>query len=294
MKKIDVGGQALIEGIMIKSPKYVSVGIRNSDGIKVKVEKFTSLTKRFFFNWLFIRGIVILIEMLHLGMKELIFSANEQVEEEEKESLGFWHILITIGVSLVFAILLFKAVPLAITWLIDKYITPINGTFLFNLIDGVIRISIFILYIYVISFLEDVKIMFRYHGAEHATISCYEHGEKLNVKNVKKHSTHHARCGTSFLVLTLIISILVFSLVSTQLPYWKLFLYRLPLILPIAGASYEILKLGDKFRRKWFFRQIIKPGLWVQNITTKKPNGKQIEVAIATLEALLEKHKNAR
>lgn len=292
-KCLNVGGQALIDGIMIKSPKLVSVGIRQKDGIKTKVYDFVSITsKNKFFKLPFIRGIIILLEMLYIGMRELIYSANEQLDdEEEKESLGFWHITITILVSLLFAIILFKALPLFITKIFSN-ISIFNNTFIFNLFEGLIRISVFLLYLLLISYLDDVKVMFRYHGAEHATISCYEHGKKLTVDNIKKFSTLHARCGTSFLVLTLLISILIFSIIPSNLSYWKLFLFRLPLVLPIAGLSYEFLKLGDRYRNTWFFSQMIKPGLWVQKITTKKPTNEQIEVAIATLNALLKKAEN--
>ncbi len=292
-KCLNIGGQALIEGIMIKSPKYVSVSTRSPDGkIKTKVDKFVSVTtKSWFFRLPFVRGIVILLEMLFIGMKELIFSANEQIEEEdEKESLKSWHIILTVGISLIFAMLLFKALPLLIVKLLTM-VTTIKNTILFNFIEGLMRMAIFLLYLGAISYMEDVKIMFRYHGAEHSTISCYESGKKLTVENVKKFSTIHPRCGTSFLVLTLMISILVFSLVPTTLAYWKLFLLRLPLVFPIAGVSYEFLKLGDKYRNNWFLKRLVIPGMWVQRITTKKPNKKQIEVAIATVKALLKKHK---
>jgi uncharacterized protein YqhQ len=290
--KLKIGGQALIEGVMIKSNDYVSVAIRKDDGkIKTKVERFKSYTKKNkFFSLPFIRGIVVLIEMLYIGMKELIYTANEQSEEDEKESLSAWNIIFTIAVSLLFALVLFKAVPL----LLAKYIIPLFGiknVILFNLIDGLIRITIFIIYLLVISTFKDVKIMFQYHGAEHASISCYEHGEKLTVKNVKKYSTIHPRCGTSFLMLTLFVSIIMFSVVSIDYPYWKLLLLRLPLVLPIAGISYELLKIGDKKRRSLFVRIITAPGMWVQRITTRKPDEKQIEVAIAAVEELRKKHK---
>jgi uncharacterized protein YqhQ len=290
-KKLNVGGQALIEGLMIKSPKFVSIGLRlPNKKIKVKVEKFTSLTtKNWFYRLPFIRGIVILIEMLFIGMKGLIYSSNEQEEEGEKESLGFFSIFFAISISMFFAILLFKAVPLFMTKGIDYFFTL--PSIIFNLIDGILRIIIFIIYIILISMMNDVKRLFQYHGAEHATISCYEHGKKLTVKNVMNFSTLHSRCGTSFLVFTLIISILIFSIISTNLSYWKLFLFRLPLVLPIAGISYEILKFSDKYSKNWFFRQIIKPGLWFQKITTKKPTKDQVEVAIETLKALLKKEK---
>lgn len=292
-KCLNIGGQALIEGIMIKSPNYVAVSTRSLDGkIKTKVDKFTSkTTTNWFYKLPFVRGIVILLEMLFIGMKELIYSANEQVDEEdEKESLKSWHIILTVGISLIFALLLFKALPLFIVKLITM-ITTINNTFIFNLIEGIIRIGIFLIYLIAISYMEDVKTMFRYHGAEHSTISCYENGKELNVKNVKKFSTIHPRCGTSFLVLTLIISILIFSLIPVSLAYWKLLLLRLPLLFPIGGVSYEFLKLGDKHRNNWFLKGLVVPGMWVQKITTKKPNEKQIEVAIATVKALLKKHK---
>jgi uncharacterized protein YqhQ len=290
-KKLNVGGQALIEGLMIKSPKFVSIGLRlPNKKIKVKVEKFTSLTtKNWFYRLPFIRGIVILIEMLFIGMKGLIYSSNEQEEEGEKESLGFFSIFFAISISMFFAILLFKAVPLFMTKGIDYFFTL--PSIIFNLIDGILRIIIFIIYIILISMMNDVKRLFQYHGAEHATISCYEHGKKLTVKNVMNFSTLHSRCGTSFLVFTLIISILIFSIISTNLSYWKLFLFRLPLVFPIAGISYEILKFSDKYSKNWFFRQIIKPGLWFQKITTKKPTKDQVEVAIETLKALLKKEK---
>jgi uncharacterized protein YqhQ len=289
-KKLNVGGQALIEGLMIKSPKFISIGLRlPNKKIKVKVEKFISLTtKNWFFRLPFIRGIIILIEMLFIGMKGLIYSSNEQ-EEDEKESLGFFSIIFAISISMLFAIILFKAIPLIMTKGINYYLN-ISPLF-FNLIDGILRIIIFIFYIILISKMNDVKKLFQYHGAEHSTISCYEHDKKLTINNVMKFSTLHSRCGTSFLVFTLVISILIFSIIPTTMPYWKLFLFRLPLVFPIAGISYEILKFSDKYSNNWFFRQLIKPGLWFQKITTKKPTKGQVEVAIETLKALLKKEK---
>ncbi|MGM5484381.1 MAG: DUF1385 domain-containing protein [Nanobdellota archaeon] len=285
MKKIDVGGQALIEGLMIKSPKFISVGVRKDGKIETKTEKYTSYTKRNRILGLpFIRGIVSLVEMLYIGMKELIYSANQQ--DEEEESLKPSHIILTIVLSLAFALLLFKAVPLLIAKGFSSISTLNDVTF--NVIDGLSRIAIFLIYIVLISRMEDIKVMFQYHGAEHASIACYEHGEKLTPKNVLKHSTIHRRCGTNFIFLTLILSILIFSIVPTDLPYHKLLLLRLPLVLPIAGLSYEFLKLGAKKSR--ILRSLTMPGLWLQRITTKRPNKKQAEVAIATLKALLKKH----
>ena len=288
-KKLNIGGQALIEGLMIKSPKFVSIGLRlPNNKIKVKVDKYVSLTeKNKLLKLPFIRGIIILIEMLYIGMKYLIYSSNEQ--DDEEESLSMFSIITTILISLLFALLIFKAVPLFMTTIIGNLFTINN--LIFNLIDGILRIFMFIIYIILISKMDDVKTLFAYHGAEHATISCYENNKKLTVENVSKFSTLHSRCGTSFLVITLFISILIFSIVPFNMPYWQLFIYRLPLVFPIAGVSYEILKFSSKFSKYWFFRQVTKPGLLVQKITTKKPNKKQIEVAIETLKALLKKEK---
>ncbi|MFT4304780.1 MAG: DUF1385 domain-containing protein [Candidatus Woesearchaeota archaeon] len=288
-KKLNIGGQALIEGLMIKSPKFISIGLRlPNNKIKVKVDKYVSLTeKNKLLKLPFIRGIIILIEMLYIGMKYLIYSSNEQ--DDEEESLSMFSIITTILISLLFALLIFKAVPLFMTTIIGNLFTINN--LIFNLIDGILRIFMFIIYIILISKMDDVKTLFAYHGAEHATISCYENNKKLTVDNVSKFSTLHSRCGTSFLVITLFISILIFSIVPFNMPYWQLFIYRLPLVFPIAGVSYEILKFSSKFSKYWFFRQVTKPGLLVQKITTKKPNKKQIEVAIKTLKALLKKEK---
>ena len=139
--------------------------------------------------------------------------------------------------------------------------------------------------------MEDVQVLFRYHGAEHASIACYEDKQKLTVENVQKYSTYHPRCGTSFIVLTLLVSILVFSFIPSSLGYFKLFLLRLPLLFPIAGISYEVLKFSAKYSNTWVFNQMTKPGLLVQRITTSRPTDEQAEVAIASLEALVAKQK---
>ena len=288
-KRLDVGGQALIEGLMIKSSKFISIGLRlPNDKIKVKVEKYVSITEKYkFFKLPFIRGIVILFEMLFIGMKGLIYSSNEQ--DDEEESLSFFSIVLTIALSLFFALIIFKAIPLFVSKIIDNFFNL--NVILLNLIDGFLRIGMFLIYIILISKMDDVKTLFAYHGAEHAVISCYENNKKLDYDNVKKFSTLHSRCGTSFLIITLVISIIIFSIIPFNMVYWKLFIYRLPLIIPIAGISYEILKISNKYSNYWFFKQIIKPGLWVQKITTNKPNKKQIEVAIETLKALLNEEK---
>ena len=287
-KCLNIGGQALVEGLMIKSPNYLSVSVRKpNNSIKTKVERFTSYTKRHKILGLpFIRGITILFEMLFTGMKQLIYSTNEQ-EEDDEESLSGWHIFFTVILSLVFAIFLFKALPLFLTKIIDKSFNM--STVGFNLIDGAIRISVFLLYIIAISFMSDVKTLFQYHGAEHKTIACYESGKKLTPENVKKFSTLHPRCGTSFVVFTLIISILVFSLIPSSNNYVALFFYRLPLLFPIAGLSYEFLKFSARFEKYWLFRQFTKPGLFIQKITTIEPNKQQIEVAIDCIKKLLKK-----
>ena len=161
-----------------------------------------------------------------------------------------------------------------------------NTGILFDIIDGIIRVIIFILYLLAISLMKDIKRVFQYHGAEHKTVNCYEAEKELTVKNIKKFPTLHPRCGTSFLIIVLIISIIVFSFITSPKWYYKLF-FRILLIPIIAGISYEILKLADKLKKYWFFNMINKPGLWIQKITTREPDKQQIEVAIHSLKKVL-------
>ena len=271
------GGQAVIEGVMMMHGNKVNTSVRKKNKIisRRKIIKKKNKASKIFF----IRGIVNLFTMLKVGVESLIWSAEQQTEKNEKISKA--EVMFSMLMAFLFAIVLFIVAPLYLT----KLIYPHNGI-LFDVIDGVIRVIIFLFYILTISLMKDIRRVFQYHGAEHKTIHCYEAGKKLTVENVKKFSTHHPRCGTSFLIIVLIISIFVFSLITSKEWYYKLG-FRIILLPVIIGISYEILKLADLLKNNWFFNIINKPGLWIQRITTKEPTKKQIEVAIDSLKKVL-------
>lgn len=295
-KKINVGGQAVIEGVMIRGPSKYVVAVRKDR--KILARKAAIPHKRYYFlKWPFIRGFVNLVEMLVIGMKSIMWSAQQAAPKEEQP--GKNEFAFAIFISIFFGILFFVLFPYALTYIIG--LTEENKPVLFNLVDGIIRIMIFVIYIVAISFLKDVKTLFQYHGAEHKAIHCYENGKDLSVFNVKKFTTLHPRCGTSFLLIVFIVSIIVFSILPSlmvhyypaflQLNSWMrklvLFPIRILLLPIIAGISYEILKISDKHQKIFPFRLISWPGLALQRITTNEPNKKQIEVAIYALKKLL-------
>lgn len=274
-----IGGQAVIEGVLMRSKNKTAIAVRKSNGkIKIKKEKIKSVSDKYpFLKWPFFRGILNLIEMLVIGIKALTWSADEQVEPEKGEKISSWELFLTFFIATVVTVLLFILLPLYLSKLLIK-----SSGLLFNLVDGIFRIIIFILYIYLISRMKDIQRVFQYHGAEHKAVHCYEEKKKLNVKNCKKYSTAHLRCGTSFLIIVLIISILVFSLITNKTFLIK-FLSRIFLIPVIIGISYEILKILDKYQKNFLIKLIATPGLWVQSLTTKEPDDRQIEVAIKAL-----------
>ncbi len=286
-KKLNVGGQAVIEGVMMRSPNFWAIAVRKPDGgIELKKDKLKMLSERTkFFKLPIIRGFLMLISALVLGIKALNFSASIALEEEEEE-VSDWHIYLTIVVAFGIGILFFFLLPLYLTKLMN-----FKSYFMFNLVDGIIRIIFFLIYLAIISYFEDIKRVFQYHGAEHKVIYAYEQGEELNVENAKKYTTLHPRCGTSFLIIVFIISIFVFSLIPKTSPFWIKALSRVVLIPLIAGISYEALKLSDKFKDNFLVKILIMPGLWLQKITTKEPDESQIEVALAALKEVLTSEK---
>jgi uncharacterized protein YqhQ len=272
-----IGGQAVIEGVLMRCGNKVNISVRKKNKIvsKIKILK----NKNRFLKLFFIRGITNLFEMLNIGLEALTWSADQQADKKEKISKT--EITITLTLSFLFAILIFVIAPFYLTKVIYN-----QNNILFNLIDGLIRIIIFIGYILLISLMKDIKRVFQYHGAEHKVVNCYEAKKELTLKNVKKFSTLHSRCGTSFLIIVLIISILIFSLITSNLWYYKIGL-RILLIPVIIGVSYEILKLADRFKDNIILNILNKPGLWIQKITTKEPDDKQIEVAIYSLKKVI-------
>ncbi len=274
-----VGGQAVIEGVLMKAGSRVAIAARTPEG-KIALKKIrykTIADKLTFLKWPFFRGTINLVEQLVLGIKALNWSANQSTGEEE--DIKGWEFILTTIVSLGIAVGLFVLLPL--------YLAKISSTegILFNVIDGIIRITIFVLYVGAISLMSDVKRLFQYHGAEHKTVNCYEAGKKITVKNVMKYSTAHRRCGSTFLLIVLFLSIVVFSFVVTE-SFWIKFGSRILLMPVIAGIGYELLKIGAKYDN-WLVRIMIWPGMMLQKMTTREPDSKQVEVAIKSFKAVV-------
>jgi len=284
-EKLLVGGQAVLEGVMMKSKHYVSIVVKNYNK-KIVTKNITLSIKQPWMDWLFVRGVVNLFEMLVIGIKALIWSANQATSEKEKISSK--DVTLSMVLAVVFAVCLFVLIP----FFLARLITTNNG-FIFNLLDGIIRVIIFMVYLIMISLMKDVKTLFEYHGAEHCAVNCYESEKKLTLENAEKFTTVHPRCGTSFLIIVLIISILVFSLIPSSTMIIRL-LGRIILLPVIAGISYEILKLSAKFRHNKILSAVVYPGILIQKITTQKPNKEQIKIALCALQnvLILEKRKN--
>jgi len=293
-----IGGQAVIEGVMMRSPKFITIALRRADGgILVRKDPYIALTRRK--RWLdipILRGAIVLVESLYLGIKGLTFSADQAMEQKvteatsqadhEIESKGkafgaLWLILmVVLGLGLGMG--LFFYLPLIITDFLG-----VKGGVLFNLVDGMVRIGIFLTYIWAIGLWKETRRIFEYHGAEHKSIATFEVGEELTINNAKKHTTVHARCGTSFLVVVMLVSIGVFIFLGKPTTIAER-LIRFLFIPLIAGISYEIIKLSSRSGNR-FVQLLVKPGLWLQKITTREPNNDQLEVAIVALEEAVKK-----
>ncbi|MFC1929215.1 DUF1385 domain-containing protein, partial [Chloroflexota bacterium] len=226
------------------------------------------------------RGIIVLIEALVLGFKALIYSANVSLEEEGEKVSG-WLVWAIMAVALVFAVALFFMAPLFLTRLLN-----ISSSLLFNLVDGLIRVAIFIAYLTVMALMPDIRRVFAYHGAEHKAVNAYEAGIPLEVETVKAYSTAHVRCGTSFLFMVLIISIVVFSLIGLH-SLWLMVLSRVILIPVIAALSYEVIYFGARHINNGLIKATMVPGLWLQALTTREPDDSQLEVALLALKGVV-------
>jgi uncharacterized protein YqhQ len=283
-----VGGQAVLEGVMMRGVTVWAVAMRLPTGeIEVASEPIKPWAQRHrLWRLPVLRGIVALGESLKIGFKALGLSANAQLEEDEdgeKEEIGGWVWALTIALSMVLAVGLFFVVPVGLTSLIKD---QLGSPFLFWLIEGTLRTAIFIGYLVVISQLRDLRRVFEYHGAEHKTISCYEAEDELTPARAKLYSRLHPRCGTSFLLIVMVLAIFVFAPIGLPAWYWLLAsrILGIPLI---AGLSYEVIKWAGKNRRKRWVRAVMWPGLMLQNLTTREPDEEQLAVAIASLEAVL-------
>ncbi|HET9675993.1 MAG TPA: DUF1385 domain-containing protein [Solirubrobacterales bacterium] len=283
-----VGGQAVLEGVMMRGISVWAVAVRSPEGqIEVESEQLQPWAQRHrIWRLPVIRGVVALGESLKIGFKALAISANAQMEEDdegEKEEIGGWVWGLTIFLSMLLAIGLFFVVPVGLTSLIKD---QLGSPFLFWLVEGILRTGIFIGYIAAISKMPDLRRVFEYHGAEHKTISCYEAEDELVPSRAKLYSRLHPRCGTSFLLIVMVLAIFVFAPLGLPAWYW-LVASRILGIPLIAGLSYEVIKWAGKNRRKAWVRAIMWPGLMLQNLTTREPDEEQLAVAIASLNAVL-------
>lgn len=305
-EKAQIGGQAVIEGVMIRNKHTYSIAVRKPDGtIEVVRKDINSPARKYrFLRAPFVRGTTALVENLVLGIRSLLYSAEIAMPEDEKRksSKNDSTLLFVVGLipALILGVFLFMVVPSFSTHFLG--IIEENRPFLFHFIAGVVRLGIFIAYIFFISFLKDIKRTFEYHGAEHKSIFCYEANRPLVIEEVKRFKTLHPRCGTSFLFFVLFITILVFPLITVaitllykdfgtmHLVYRKsiIILLHLVVALPlISSLSYELLKLSDKLKGNLLIKVFIAPGLLLQRITTKEPDERQLEVAIAAVKAVL-------
>lgn len=285
-----IGGQAVIEGVMMRSLTGYAVAVRQPDGeIAIRQDKLTAVTKKYpFLRFPILRGSVVLIHSLILGIKALNFSASVSSEGEEGEpELTDWAIFTTMAFAFVLGIGLFVLAPLGLTNVIKHYLFPEMGNFAYNVIDGVIRAVFFFAYIMLISLMDDIKRLFMYHGAEHKTVYTFEANEELCVANAKGKSTLHPRCGTSFLLFVMAVSIVVFALIPSTAPFAIKFGARIVLMPLIAGIAYEMIRFSARHLDKGWCRALIAPGLWLQHITTSEPDEKQLEIAIVALKEAL-------
>ncbi len=285
---IRVGGQAVIEGVMMRSSQSMAIAVRRQDGeIVVKRKRLNFFSERGIISKIpFLRGLISLISALILGIEALNFSANQAVGKEEDRNKA--QMVFMFFIAICFGIIIFFIFPLFLTkGLITLLPSDFRNGIFFNLLDGIIRLVIFLLYLKMISLLKDIKRVFQYHGAEHKSIFAFESGEDLRPEKVKNFSYLHPRCGTSFLLIVMIVSIFIFTLIPNQLSLGYRIISRLLLIPLIAGISYEMIRYADRKRDNKGINYFIKPGLWLQRLTAQEPSEGQIEVAIRALNEVL-------
>jgi len=299
-----VGGQAVLEGVMMRSPHAIAVAVRRPDGsVVLKDEAYTSLGERYpVLKRPVLRGPVILLEAMVTGVKALTFSAQAALQEEDDahdaEPLGWGSIVLTLGAAFLMAFVFFGFLPHWLSgkagFLVGRTLTPAD--FSFNVIDGLIKAVFLMLYIWGISFFPDIRRVFEYHGAEHKSICTFEAGEELTVDHARRHPTAHARCGTSFILVVLLVSILIFTIFFPLFPAldrrglvnnFIQVLVKVALMFPIAALSYEIIRWGGKYSHSRLAGILLWPGLVTQRLTALEPDDSQLEVALTALKAVL-------
>jgi len=283
-KKFHYGGQAVIEGVMMRGQKTMVTAVRRPGGeLIIDTEPLPAIYTGWMRQIPLIRGVIVLIEALVLGIKSLFYSANVSLEEEEAEISG-WMVWAMVAVSLTFGVALFFMAPLFLTKLLDPYI---ESSLVFNLIEGCIRLAIFIAYLKLVALIPDIKRIFAYHGAEHKVVNAYEDGVPLEVAAARGYNTAHVRCGTSFMFVVLIVAIIVFALVGRP-SLWLMVVSRLLLIPVIAAFSYEVIYFGANHAKNGLVRAVLAPGLLLQALTTREPDDSQLEVALSALRKVVE------
>jgi uncharacterized protein YqhQ len=289
-EEILVGGQAVMEGVMMRSPHAWGIAVRKPSGeIVTHSEPLDRPSEKHkWMGWPIVRGVMTLGHAMSLGFRALRFSANAALEElpaneqRKKVEISGWIAGLNIAFSVLFFIFMYKYLPLLATTELKK-VNPVFGEqFVFNLVDGLIRIGMFLLFVWGVSLWKDIRRVYEYHGAEHKTVFAFENGDPLTAAEVQKYTTFHPRCGTSFLMTVMIISMVVYMLIPVH-TFWARFGIRIALLPLIAGVSYEIIRFAAKHRGS-LFALMTAPGLWLQRITTQPPDDSQVECAIIALD----------
>lgn len=302
MKSSGIGGQAVIEGVMMKNNDVYATAVRKPNNeIVVEKNTYVSATKKYpIFKLPILRGMLALVESMSIGMKTLTYSASFYEEEEEKKPGKVENMLhkifkektedmfmgFTVFISIIMAIAIFIILPYFISYIFESFI---QSDTLLAIIEGIIRITIFVAYVLAISQMNDIKRVFMYHGAEHKTINCIENGLDLTVENVRWQTKHHKRCGTSFMLIVMFISVIFFIFIRVE-TVWLRVIVRLLLIPVIAGVAYEFIKFAGRSDSK-IMNTLSKPGMWLQSLTTKEPTDDMIEVAIMSVESVFDWRK---
>lgn len=291
-ENLQYGGQAVIEGVMMRSPRYFAVACRHPNGeIVLKLEDLANswLARLKWLNRPFLRGTLALLDAMALGIRALRFSADVQLEEQtqtaQQKRINDLAVGSTMIVGLLIGLGLFVALPTALTQLL-----PWKHPTLLNMLDGVIRIALFIGYVLAVGSLKEIRRVFQYHGAEHKAINTFEAGLPLTMENARQQSRIHPRCGTSFVMVVLILAIFVFSLTGRP-PIWIRIPMHIALLPLVAGIAYEAIKFAGRYKDSRFTRWLLAPGLWSQRITTREPDETQIEVALRALQAVVEQER---
>jgi uncharacterized protein YqhQ len=283
------GGQAVVEGVMMRGADHWAVAVRKPAGdIHVESHHIDSIAKRHpLFAKPFLRGILVLGQSLSIGTRALLIATNQSMDDDEQltsRQVGF-----ALALAMIFFVAIFVLGPTVLFAWVQR---GVGGGVLTNILEGLFRVGLFVAYLWLIGKTKDIHRVFEYHGAEHKTIAAFEHGDPLDPEHVDRYSTVHVRCGTNFLIIVMVITIFVFTLFGTPGFWWRI-ASRVIAIPLIAGVAYEALRLGARYQSSLAMRALMAPGLWLQKITTQKPDREQIQVAIASFDEVLRREAEA-